>query len=132
MRESLTHEIIHLIDKRNKISDGLNIENDLRRTEIYITLNSEKYINMFKSKEYFENMTLGDIFSGLTYDNIAGKYGHDYNYWYDIDNVKSELTANIMSAYLNNNTDTLNVIGEIVPLNNIKKEVIRKYGKYIK
>ncbi len=132
MRESLTHEIIHLIDKRNNISDKLNMENDLRRTENYIVSNSQKYIDMFKDKEYFENMTLGDIFSSLTYDNIAGRYGHDYDYWYDINNVKSELSANIMSAYLNDNTKTLDVIGEITSLNNIKEEVIRKYEKYIK
>ena len=130
--ESLTHEIIHLIDKRNNISDKLNIENDLRRTENYIVSNSQKYIDMFKNKEYFENMTLGDIFSSLTYDNIAGKYGHNYDYWYDINNVKSELSANIMSAYLNDNTKTLDVISDITSLNNIKEEVIRKYEKYIK
>ncbi len=132
IRESLTHEIIHLIDKRNNISDKLKMENDLRRTENYIVSNSQKYIDMFKDKEYFENMTLGDIFSSLTYDNIAGRYGHDYDYWYDINNVKSELSANIMSAYLNDNTKTLDVIGEITSLNNIKEEVIRKYEKYIK
>lgn len=75
-------------------------------------------------------MTLSDIFSSLTFDNISGKVGHDYDYWYDIDNIKSELSANILSAYINNNQDTLNIINQIKPLKEIKGKVVKKYDRY--
>lgn len=131
MAESLSHEIIHLIDKRNNITDNLDIENEIRRAEHYINVNSDKYVEMFKENKYFNNMTLGDIFSSLTYDNISGRFGHDYNYWYDNFKVKSELSANIMSAYLNFNKDTLDVINEITSLKDMKEKVIKKYEKFI-
>lgn len=130
LSEALSHEIIHLIEKKNKLTDKINIENNIRKAQTEISLNSQKYINMFEDNRYADNMTLSDIFSSLTFDNIAGNIGHDYNYWYDIDNIKSELSANIMSAYLNNNTDTLNIINSISALKNIKKEVVKKYDKY--
>lgn len=129
-KEALSHEIIHLIEKRNKLTDRIDIEKNLSKAQNEISLESEKYTKMFEDNRYADNMTLSDIFSSLTYDNIAGNVGHDFDYWYDIDNIKSELSANIMSAYLNNNTDTLNIIDSIKSLKNIKKEVIKKYDKY--
>jgi len=129
-QEALSHEIIHLIEKRNKLTDNIDIERNILKAQSEINLNSEHYINMFKDNRYADNMTLSDIFSSLTYDNIAGSVGHDFDYWYDIDNIKSELSANIMSAYLNNNIDTINVIDSIKFLKNIKEEVIKKYDKY--
>lgn len=128
--EALSHEIIHLIEKRNKLTNRINIESNISKAQMEINLNAQKYITMFKDNKYADNMTLSDIFSSLTYDNIAGRVGHDFNYWYDIDNIKSELSANIMSAYLNNNQDTLKIIDSIKSLKNIKEEVIKKYDKY--
>lgn len=130
LSEALSHEIIHLIEKRNNLTDKINIEDNIIKTQTEINLNSQKYIDMFKDNRYADNMSLSDIFSSLTFDNIAGNIGHDYDYWYDINNIKSELSANIMSAYLNNNTDTLNIINSISALKNIKKEVVKKYDKY--
>ena len=130
LSEALSHEIIHLIEKRNKLTDKIDIEDNIRKAQTQINLDSQKYINMFKDNRYADNMPLSDIFSSLTFDNIAGNIGHDYDYWYDIDNIKSELSANIMSAYLNNNTDTLKIIDSISALKNIKKEVVKKYDKY--
>ena len=130
LSEALSHEIIHLIEKRNKLTDKVDIERDILKAQSEILLDSDKYITMFKDNIYADNMTLSDIFSSLTYDNIAGNIGHDFDYWYNINNIKSELSANIMSAYLNNNTDTLNIIDSINSLKNIKEEVIKKYDKY--
>lgn len=130
LSEALSHEIIHLIEKRNKLTDKINIDNSIGKAQTEISLDSQKYINMFKDNRYADNMTLSDIFSSLTFDNIAGNIGHDYDYWYDIDNIKSELSANIMTAYLDNNTDTLNIIDSINALKNIKEEVVKKYDRY--
>lgn len=130
LSEALSHEIIHLIEKRNKLTDKINIESNIEKAQLKINLNSQKYINMFKDNRYADNMFLSDIFSSLTFDNIAGNIGHDYDYWYNIDNIKSELSANIVSAYLNNNTDTLKIIESISALKNIKEEVVKKYDRY--
>lgn len=126
--EALSHEIIHMIEKRNKIS--LNIDMDIMKAQSEIMLDDNKYIQTFKDNRYAKNMTLSDIFSSLTFDNISGKVGHDYDYWYDIDNIKSELSANILSAYINNNQDTLNIINQIKPLKEIKRKVVKEYDRY--
>ena len=131
LSESLTHEIIHMIDIRNNISDKLNIDNELRRAELYINTNSDEYSNLFNNNRYAKNMTLSDIFSAVTNNKIVGKIGHDTTYWNeDSSRITKEISANIMSAYLNNNKDTLDVINKINSLKQIKEKVVKKYGKY--
>ena len=129
--ESLSHEIIHMIDIRNNISNKLNIDNELRRARLSIDINEDKYINMFNNTKYEDNMTLGDIFSAVTNGRITGNFGHDKDYWLkDITRVEKELSANIMSAYLTNNKDTLDIINSIDGLKDIKEKVVKKYGVY--
>ena len=133
LSESLSHEIIHMIDIRNNISNRLNIDNELRRTRIDIEINEDKYINLLNSERYEDNMTLGDIFSAITKGKITGNFGHDSNYWIeDISRIGKELSANIMSAYLNNNKDTLDIIDSINGLKEIKEKVVKKYNDYAK
>lgn len=128
--ESLTHEIIHLIDIRNKISEKFDITSELRRTEFNI-LNDDKYLKMFKQEKYANNMTLSDIFSAVTNNKVVGNIGHYSKYWNeDVTRVKKEISANIMSAYLNNNEDTLKVINSIKSLKDIKNKVVKKYNDY--
>ena len=133
LSESLTHEIIHMIDIRNNISDKLDIGNELRRANLSIDIDEDKYINMLSSKEYEDNMLLGDIFSAVTNGKITGNYGHGKDYWLvDITRIEKELSANIMSAYLNKNKDTLNIIDSITDLKKIKEKVVNKYNEYTK
>lgn len=133
LSESLTHEIIHMIDTRNNISDNLNIDNELRRARLSIDVNEDQYINMFNSKKYENNMFLSDIFSALTNGRITGNYGHGKDYWLaDITRVEKEISANIMSVYLNNDKDTLKIIDNIAGLREIKEKVVNKYNEYTK
>lgn len=129
--ECLSHEIIHMIDIRNNISDRFNVDNELRRTELFINTNSDFYQNLFKDDKYAKNMTLSDIFSAITNNKITGKIGHGSKYWNeDPTRIQKEISANIMSAYLNNNKITLNIIDGIEPLKQIKERIIKKYDKY--
>jgi len=131
LSESLTHEIIHLIDIRNNISKNLNIDNELRRTRLSIDIEEDKYVDMLKSSKYEDNMTLGDIFSAITNGKITGNYGHESKYWLDdITRVDKEISANIMSAYLTNNENTLDIIDSIDGLRKIKEKVVNKYNDY--
>lgn len=131
LSESLSHEIIHMIDIRNNISNKLNIDNELRRTRLQIDINEYKYIKMLSSSKYENNMTLSDIFSAITNGKITGNYGHEANYWVkDSTRIEKELSANIMSAYLNKNQDTLNTIDSINGLKEIKEKVVKLYNDY--
>lgn len=131
LSESLSHEIIHMIDIRNNISDKLNIDNELRRARLQIDIDKDKYINMLSSSKYEDNMSIGDIFSAVTNGKITGNYGHDNNYWLkDNTRVEKELSANIMSACLTNNKDTLSVIDNVQGLKEIKEKVVKAYHDY--
>lgn len=131
LSESLSHEIIHMIDIRNNISNKLNIDNELRRARLQIDIDKDKYIKMLSSSKYENNMTLSDIFSAITNGKITGNYGHEANYWIkDSTRIKKELSANIMSAYLNKNQDTLNIINSIKELKEIKEKVVKLYNDY--
>lgn len=131
LSESLSHEIIHMIDIRNNISAKLNIDNELRRARLQIDIDKDKYINMLSSSKYEDNMSIGDIFSAVTNGKITGNYGHDNNYWLkDNTRVEKELSANIMSACLTNNKDTLSVIDNIQGLKEIKEKVVKAYHDY--
>ena len=131
LSESLTHEIIHMIDIRSNISNKLNIDNELRRARLQIDIDEDKYINMLSSSKYENNMTLSDIFSAITNGKITGNYGHEADYWVkDSTKIEKELSANIMSAYLNKNQETLNIIDSINGLKEIKEKVVKTYHDY--
>lgn len=131
--ESLTHEIIHMIDIRNNISKKLNIDNELRRARLYIDTNDSKYVDLLNSKQYKNNMTLSDIFSALTNGKVTGNIAHDKSYWLkDITRIEKEISANTMSAYLNNNKETLDILENITGLKEIKEKVVKKYHDYTK
>ncbi len=131
LSESLTHEIIHMIDIRNNISNKLNIDNELRRARLQIDVDEDKYIKILSSSKYEDNMTLSDIFSAITNGKISGNYMHSSKYWIeDSTRIEKELSANIMSAYLNKNQDTLNIINSINGLKQIKEKVVKLYNDY--
>lgn len=133
LSESLSHEIIHMIDIRNNISDKLNIDNELRRARLQIDIDEDKYIKMLSSSKYEDNMTLSDIFSAVTNSKISGSYNHSSKYWLeDVTRTEKELSANIMSAYLTNNKDTLDIINSISGLKEIKEKVVKLYNDYTK
>lgn len=131
LSESLSHEIVHMIDIRNSISDKINIDNELRRARLQIDIDEDKYINMLSSSKYEDNMTLSDIFSAITNGKISGNYMHSSKYWLeDTTRVEKEISANIMSAYLTNNQDTMNIINSIKGLKEIKEKVVKIYNDY--
>lgn len=131
LSESLSHEIIHMIDIRNNISNKLSINNELRRARLQIDIDENKYVNMLSSSKYEDNMTLSDIFSAITNGKISGNYMHTSRYWLeDTTRVEKELSANIMSAYLTNNKDTLEIINSISGLKEIKEKVVKLYNDY--
>ena len=73
------------------------------------------------------------IFSAVTNSKISGSYNHSSKYWLeDVTRIEKELSANIMSAYLTNNKDTLDIINSISGLKEIKEKVVKLYNDYTK
>lgn len=128
--ESLTHEIIHMIDKRKGII--LNhqdfIENQINLANIEIMNQKDKYNNLFMNNPKYEyNMTISDIFSAVTDNKIRGAFYHDSSKWKNHRVKYSEVVANIITADLTNNKYTLKLIKEIKPLDRIRERLLKEY-----
>ena len=130
LNESLSHEIIHLIERRNNIN--INIESELRRLKLELDINSEKYENIFNNPQYENNMCLSDLFSAISDNKIKGNYYHSKEYWLDYDKKISEITANMETIYINKDTEALKVISSIKSLEDIKNKVVQKYNDFTK
>jgi hypothetical protein len=128
LEESLSHEIIHMIEKRKNIS--INIDNELRRLELEFDTNSDKYNKIFEKSEYENNMCLSDLFSAISNNKVRGNFYHSNIYWKNYDNKISEITANIETIYLINDKKALKVINDIKSLEEIKNKVVQSYNDY--
>ena len=57
LQEALTHEIVHMIDTRNKLlENNKNIYSNIRSASLEINNNIEKYQEIFKNDEYFYDL----------------------------------------------------------------------------
>lgn len=130
LEESLTHEIIHMIDKRKGIV--LNhqdfIENQINLANIEIMNQKDKYNNLFmNNSNYEQNMTISDIFSAVTDNKIRGAFYHDSSKWKNHSIKYSEVVSNIITAEITNNQYSLKLIKEIKPLNRIRERLLNEY-----
>lgn len=125
--ESLTHEIAHMIEKRNKIH--INIDNELRRLELQCGIYSDIFINQSK---YENNMCLSDLFSAISNNKVKGNFYHSNEYWKNEDNKISEIMANIETIYLRDDKEALEIINGIKSLKQIKDKVVQIYNDFTK
>lgn len=128
--ESLTHEVMHMIDNRKNItlSNSDFIQNEINMAKIEINNNKEKYLNLFMNNdEYKENMTLSDIFSAITNNELHGNFYHNSDKWMIHEVKYKEVVANILTAEITDNKITLEVIKEIKPLQRIKERLLKEY-----
>lgn len=130
LQESLTHEIIHMIDNRKQITLNNHdfIENQINLANIEIMGEKSKYIDLFmNNSNYEENMTISDIFSAVTNNQIRGAFYHDSSKWKQHNVKYSEVVANIITADITNNNYSLELIKEIKPLNRIRERLLKEY-----
>lgn len=128
LEESLSHEIMHLIEKRNNIS--LDIDNQLRKLELEVGIDSSKYNELFNKSEYSNNMCLSDLFSAISNNKIKGNYYHSSTYWSSQNKKISEIMANIETIYLRKDKTAMSIIENIRPLKEIKEKVVKKYNEF--
>ena len=130
LQESLTHEIIHMIDNRKQITLNNHdfIETQINLANIEIMKEKNRYIDLFMNdSNYEENMTISDIFSAVTNNQIKGAFYHDSSKWKKHSIKYSEVVANILTADITNNKYSLELIKEIKPLNRIRERLLKEY-----
>lgn len=127
--ESLTHEIMHMIDKRNKILDSnSNIYSLIRRAKNNILLNIDEYKKIFQDEDYFFNMCLGDTFNILSDNQIKSFYFHNMGYT----NIEDEILANISTIGFLKDKKAIELLNRNEYTKKLKEEVIKIYNEYIK
>ena len=130
LQESLTHEIIHMIDNRKQITLNNHdfIETQINLANIEIMKEKDRYIDLFMNdSNYEENMTISDIFSAVTNNQIKGAFYHDSSKWKKHSIKYSEVVSNILTADITNNKYSLELIKEIKPLNRIRERLLKEY-----
>ena len=95
-----------------------------------IMADRKKYEKLFGDGGKYEyNMSLSDIFSCLTDGEIEGRFAHSSQYWSRIGNKESELTADLLTEYIAGSVESLALIREIEPLDDILKGLVDTYGR---
>lgn len=127
--ESLTHEIMHMIDKRDKLLDNNSIiYNLVRKAKNNILLNIDEYKKVFQEENYFYNMCLGDTFNMLSDNQIKTFYFHDMGY----PNIEDEILANISTIEFLQDEKAIELLNKNEYTKKLKEEVINIYDKYIR
>ncbi len=127
LQEALTHEIVHMIDTRNKLlENNKNIYSNIRSASLEINNNIEKYQEIFKNDAYFYDLCSGDTIGLLTGNKVKTFYYHPIGYA----NIEEDIVANIETAYLTNNKIALKLFEDEYILNKLKDKVVKMYDKY--
>lgn len=127
LQEALTHEIVHLIDTRNKLLEkNKNIYSNIRSASLEINNNIEKYQKIFKDDKYFYDLCSGDTIGLLTGNKVKTFYYHPIGYT----KIEEDIVANIETAYLTNNKMALKLFENEDILNKLKDKVVKMYDKY--
>ena len=119
--ESIIHEIVHMKDIRNKITEN-NYEalnTMVEKSKLYIENNYKYFYNYLQKNS--NNMAICDIMSALSNGEMSGDFGHSKEYWNNI-TILNELAANLISSDIVHNNVVENLLNEIPPLKELKKE----------
>ena len=127
LQEALTHEIVHMIDTRNKLlENNKNIYSNIRTASLEVNNNIEKYQEIFKDDKYFYDLCSGDTIGLLTGNRVKTFYYHPIGYT----NIEEDIVANIETAYLTKNKIALELFENEDILNKLKDRVVKMYDKY--
>lgn len=127
LQEALTHEIVHMIDTRNKLLvNNKNLHSNIRSAGIEVNTNIEKYQEIFKNDEYFYDLCSGDTVGLLTGNKVKTFYYHPIGYT----NIDEDIVANIETAYLTDNKIALKLFESNDVLKRLKDKVVKMYDKY--
>ncbi len=129
LEEALPHEIVHLIDSRNKLlRNNKNIYSNIRSASLEVNLDIDKYNEIFKDDKYFYDLCSGDTIGLLTGNKVKTFYYHPIGYT----NIEEDIVANIETAYLTDNKLALKLFEDSYSLKKLKDKVVKIYDKYTK
>lgn len=123
--ESIVHEIIHMKDIREKITDNnfMTLDEIVERAKVYIHNNYNYFYNYVQ--RYPENMAFGDIMSALSNGSLPVGIGHPQSYWKNDTIVINELAANLLSSEIVGNQAVDELLEEIPPLKKLREECMK-------
>ncbi len=123
--ESIIHEVVHMKDIRNKITENNfeKLDTMMLKAKLYID-NNYNYFYKYLQKNS-NNMSLCDIMSALSGGKMYGDFGHFPKYWKNDNIVLNELSANLISSSIVGNEAVENLLDEIPPLKNLKEECLK-------
>ncbi len=123
--ESSIHEIIHMKDIRNKITESnyARLDDLMLKSRMYVNNNYSYFYDYLNKNK--TDMALCDILSGLSGGTLFGDFGHFPEYWKNDTVVLNELSANLISSEIVDNVIVKELLEEIPPLKELKKECMR-------
>ena len=70
---------------------------------------------MFENKRYKDYAELSDIFSGVTQNQIRGRFYHENEYWYKENMLEKETFANLFAIAGGNDIQYLQIVNKYLP-----------------
>lgn len=131
IRESIMHEIAHMIDINNNISKDSQLRTKIENLNQILLKQKDELNKILESNNFKDNIFVSDLFAGITKNDIRGYWGHPTTYWNNDNDRFCEIVANIETIYLKKDKNGVNLINNIPEFKDIFKEVIKKYGKVI-
>lgn len=123
--ESIVHEIIHMKDIREGITDNnlIKLCNIKNKAKMYIDNNYNYFYNYVQ--KYPDNMAFGDIMSALSKGTLPVGIGHEAKYWKNENIIINELAANLLSSKIIGNNAVDELLEEIPPLKDLREEFVK-------
>ncbi len=116
---TIRHEIAHAVDYSNKwISSNKRFIEAIQRDKKTILNNKELYRNIIKNNSNY--IELSDIMSGITNNEIKGRYKHNNKYWKKPHKLEREIFAQLLTTAGNDDLKQLEIFQKYLP--NIFKE----------
>lgn len=113
---TMRHEVGHALDYKNKnISCNGELIDALEKDKQNIFEHKNEILKMFENKRYKEYAELSDIFSGVTQNQIRGRFYHENEYWERENTLEKETFANLFAIAGENDIEYLQIVNKYLP-----------------
>ena len=111
---TVRHEVAHAIDYNNKwLSSNNRFKDAIQKDQNIISQNKELYKNIIKNNR--NCIELSDIMSGMTHNEISGRYKHDNKYWKKKNKLEREIVAKMFTTAGNDDLKQLEIFQKYFP-----------------
>lgn len=108
------HEIAHAVDYNNKwLSSDKNFIKAIQEDKKIILNNKDLYKNIIKNNR--KCIELSDIMSGITSNEIKGRYKHNDKYWRKPHKLEREIFAQMFTTAGNDDLNQLEIFQKYLP-----------------